>query len=69
MLYDNPSMLFILLLIKDFVPLIYGAKLLVDSSSALAKRLNVPTIVIGFSVVAFGTSALELAVNIFATIG
>ncbi|HAN19413.1 MAG: sodium:proton exchanger [Bacteroidetes bacterium GWC2_33_15] len=61
-------MLNFLLLVTGFIVLIYGANLLVDSASALAKKLNVPTIVIGLTIVALGTSAPELVVNIFAAI-
>ncbi|MCL2480526.1 MAG: calcium/sodium antiporter [Spirochaetaceae bacterium] len=61
-------MLNLLLLLAGFVPLIYGADLLVDSASSLAKRLNVPNIVIGLTIVAFGTSAPELTINIFASL-
>jgi len=61
-------MLNFLFLIIGFIVLIYGANILVDSASALAKKLNVPTIVIGLTIVAFGTSAPELVVNIFAAI-
>jgi cation:H+ antiporter len=61
-------MLFIILLFTGFIPLIFGANLLVDSASALAKRLHIPVIVIGFTIVAFGTSAPELVVNILASI-
>jgi len=57
-----------LLLVSGFVPLIWGANLLVDSASSLAKRYNVPNIVIGLTIVAFGTSAPELVVNIDASI-
>ncbi len=60
-------MLNFLLLITGFLLLIYGANLLVDSASSLAKRLNIPSIVIGLTIVAFGTSAPELAVNLFAS--
>ena len=61
-------MLYIILLLAGFIPLIYGANLLVNSASVLAKRLNVSAIVIGFTVVAFGTSAPELVVNLAASI-
>jgi cation:H+ antiporter len=61
-------MWYISLLCIGFVPLIFGAILLVDSVSALAKRLKIPVIVIGFTVVAFGTSAPELVVNVFAAV-
>ncbi|HEQ72219.1 MAG TPA: calcium/sodium antiporter [Spirochaetia bacterium] len=52
-------------LFTGFVPLIFGANLLVDSASALAKKLNIPNIVIGLTIVAFGTSMPELIVNLF----
>ncbi|OFX88819.1 MAG: sodium:proton exchanger [Bacteroidetes bacterium GWF2_33_16] len=61
-------MINILLLIIGFIVLIYGANLLVDSASSLAKRLDVPNIVIGLTIVAFGTSSPELVVNIFAAV-
>jgi cation:H+ antiporter len=51
-----------------FAPLIYGADLLVDSASSLAKRFNIPAIVIGLTIVAFGTSAPEFIVNFFASL-
>ena len=58
-------MLYFLLLISGFFLLIYGANVLVDSASSLAKRYNIPNIVIGLTIVAFGTSAPELVVNVF----
>lgn len=62
-------MLNLLLLLAGFLPLIYGAGLLVDNASSLAKRLNIPTIVIGLTIVGFGTSTPEMVVNIFAASG
>ncbi|UZH55657.1 calcium/sodium antiporter [Salinimicrobium tongyeongense] len=56
----------ILLLLVGFVALIYGANFLVDAASSLAARWGVPSIVIGLTIVAFGTSAPELVVNVFA---
>jgi len=58
-----------ILLLAGFLPLIYGANLLVDYASALAKRFNIPNLVIGLTIVAFGTSAPELVVNLFASLG
>lgn len=58
----------ILFLTAGFVILIYGADRLVDGGSALAARLNVPNLVIGLTVVAFGTSAPELVVNIISSL-
>ncbi len=57
----------LLLLIVGFVPLIIGANLLVDNASSLAKRLNIPTMVIGLTIIGFGTSAPELVVNLFSS--
>ena len=56
------------LLIVGFVVLILGADWLVSGASGLAKRLNVPDLVIGLTVVAFGTSAPALMVNLMAAI-
>ncbi|MDD3049922.1 MAG: calcium/sodium antiporter [Candidatus Cloacimonetes bacterium] len=61
-------MINLILLILGFVPLMYGANILVDSASSLAKRFNIPNIVIGLTIVAFGTSAPELIVNVFASL-
>lgn len=58
--------LFFALLILGFVVLILGADWLVNGASGLAKRLHVPDLVIGLTVVAFGTSAPELMVNLMA---
>jgi len=52
-------MVYFLLLAAGFFPLIYGANLLVDNASSIAKRYNIPNIVIGLTIVAFGTSAPE----------
>lgn len=54
----------IIFLLIGLVILIYGANFLVDGGSALAKRLNISNMVIGLTVVAFGTSTPELVVNI-----
>lgn len=55
-------------LAAGLVLLIKGAGWLVDGASALAKKHNVPDLVIGLTIVAFGTSAPELVVNVFAAI-
>lgn len=60
-------MLIYLLFIVGFVILIKGADWLVDGSASIAKKLDIPAIVIGLTVIAFGTSAPELVVNIFAS--
>lgn len=55
------------LFVVGFFILIKGADYLVDGASSLAKRFNVSDIAIGLTIVAFGTSAPELVVNIFAS--
>jgi cation:H+ antiporter len=58
----------IILLVGGFVILIKGADLLVSGASSIAKSLKVSELVIGLTVVAFGTSAPELFVNITASV-
>lgn len=55
-------------LIVGFILLIKGADLLVEGASSIAKKLGISTLVIGLTIVAFGTSMPELIVNIFASI-
>lgn len=55
-----------LLLVVGFILLIKGADFFVDGSSSVAKLLRVPTIIIGLTVVAFGTSMPEASVSITA---
>lgn len=61
-------MLTYLLFILGFPLVIYGANALVDGSSAVAKRFNISDIVIGLTIVAFGTSAPELVVSVMSSI-
>lgn len=57
-------LLHIVLFLVGLVLLIVGADKLVDGGSALAKRLNIPPMVIGLTIVAFGTSSPELVVSL-----
>jgi len=57
-----------ILLIVGFILLIKGADFLVSGASSIARRFNVSDLVIGLTIVAFGTSTPELFVNIFASI-
>jgi len=60
-------MLIYILFILGFILLIKGADFLVAGASAIARRFNVSDLVIGLTVVAFGTSTPELFVNIVAS--
>ncbi len=57
----------LLLVVVGFASLIFGANWLVDGASSLAKKYRVSDLVIGLTIVAFGTSAPELVVNIIAS--
>ncbi len=57
----------ILFCILGFIALIKGADFLITGASSLAKKLRVSEIVIGLTVVAFGTSTPELVVSTFAS--
>lgn len=56
-----------ILFVIGFVLLIKGADFLVDGASSLAKRNKIPEIVIGLTIVSFGTSMPELIVNLLAS--
>ena len=56
-------------LILGFLCLVKGADLdFVDGASSIAKRLRIPSLIIGLTIVAFGTSAPELAVSVTAAL-
>ncbi|NLY81392.1 MAG: calcium/sodium antiporter [Clostridiales bacterium] len=57
-----------ILLAIGFLLLIKGADYFVSGASGLAKKLRVPALLIGMTIVAFGTSAPEAAVSISATL-
>ena len=58
--------LYPMLFILGFVLLIGGGNLLVNGAVALAKRLNLSPLLIGLTVVGFGTSVPELIASLFA---
>ncbi len=64
----NPLLLNIILFLVGFACLTGGADFLVRGASRLAVRLNVPLVVIGLTVVAFGTSLPELVVTLIANL-
>ena len=55
-----------ILLAIGFFALVKGADWFVDSSSSLARKFHISGVIIGLTIVAFGTSAPELAVSTFA---
>lgn len=61
---DWPIPVQFILLIVGFVFLMKGADIFVDGASSLADKLGIPQIVIGLTIVAFGTSAPEAAISI-----
>lgn len=58
----------ILFLIIGFVFLVKGADIFVEGSSSIAKKFKVPSIIIGLTIVAMGTSLPEAAVSVTASI-
>lgn len=60
-------MLVYILFVVGFVLLIKGADLLVDGATSIGKRMNISSIVIGLTIVSFGTSLPELLVNLIAS--
>ena len=57
-------MINILFLIGGLLLILLGANGLTDGAASVAKRFNIPSIVIGLTIVAFGTSAPELTVSV-----
>lgn len=60
--------LFVILSIVGLALILLGANYLTDGAVALAKKLNVPEIVIGLTIVAIGTSMPELVVSVLSAI-
>lgn len=56
----------LLLLVVGFILLVKGADFFVEGSAAVARSFRVPSIIIGLTIVAMGTSAPELAVSVTA---
>ncbi len=61
---DASIIIQVVLLLVGFVFLIKGSDFFVDGASSIASILKVPTIIVGLTIVAFGTSAPEAAVSI-----
>lgn len=59
----------VIILLVGFFLLVKGADLFVDGSSSIAKKFRIPSIIIGLTIVAMGTSLPETAVSVTASIG
>lgn len=57
-----------ILLIIGFFLLIKGADIFVDGASAISKKLGIPSVIVGLTIVSLGTSAPELAVSIISSL-
>lgn len=57
-----------LVLVIGLVALVFGANFFVEGASGIAKKLRVPALLIGLTIVAFGTSAPEVAVSVSASL-
>lgn len=58
----------IIMILAGFVLLMWGAEYTVRGAVAIANKLHIPTIIVGLTVVAFGTSAPEFVVSISAAL-
>lgn len=58
----------VICILGGFLLLVKGADWFVSGASGLARRLGIPPLVIGLTIVAFGTSAPELAVSVTAAL-
>ncbi len=67
--YAAVNALTILALLVGIVCLVGGAELLVKGAATIASKLGIAPVIIGLTVVAFGTSAPELAVSVSAALG
>lgn len=57
-----------ILLLIGFILLIKGADIFVDGAASISKKLGIPAVIVGLTIVSIGTSAPELAVSIISSI-
>lgn len=65
---ETPIAIVVVLLVAGFALLIKGADFFVEGSSSVAKRMKIPSIIIGLTIVAMGTSLPETAVSVTASL-
>ena len=58
----------LILLVVGFILLVKGADFFVEGSASVAKKLKIPSLVIGMTIVAMGTSLPECSVSIIASL-
>lgn len=57
-----------IILILGFILLIKGADIFVDGTSSIAKKIGIPSVIVGLTIVSIGTSAPELAVSVISSL-
>ena len=57
-----------IILIVGFILLIKGADIFVDGAAAIARKMGIPAVIVGLTIVSLGTSAPELAVSLISSI-
>jgi len=62
------ALIYIIQIITGIIILVWGSELTIDAATGLARRFGVPELIIGLSLVAFGTSLPELATAIVSVI-
>ena len=58
----------LILIVAGIVVLLYGGDLLVRGATSLARKVGIPSLIVGLTIVAFGTSAPEMVVSAAAAI-
>lgn len=57
-----------IILVVGFFLLIKGADIFVDGAAAIAKKIGIPAVIVGLTIVSLGTSAPELAVSLISSL-
>ncbi|SHE31836.1 calcium/sodium antiporter [Clostridium fallax] len=57
-----------IILILGFILLIKGADIFVDGASSIAKKIGIPSVIVGLTIVSIGTSSPELAVSVISSV-